>query len=274
MQDIAPFEASERTVLLVPAETGMVRTMIVGYSVLCYLMFLGVFLYLVGFVTNLVVPITIDGGEAGPWPVALAVDVLLLLAFGVQHSGMARKGFKERITRVLPRSMERSTYVLFSNLVLIALFVLWQPLPAMLWQAEEPLLRGAIYGVFAMGWVIVLLSTFLLSHFELFGLKQAWDHLRRRVPTLPQMRTPAFYRWVRHPLMTGFLIAMWATPDLSAGRAVFAAGMTLYILAGTRFEEKDLVTMFGDTYRRYQAKVPAFFPHPKKWLRRGETLND
>ncbi len=261
----------EKTVVLRPAaQSTLGRTLMVGYSSLCYLLFLGVFLYLIGFVSNLLVPVTIDGAgsagasAAGPWGMALAVNLLLLLAFGVQHSGMARVGFKKQITRFLPEAMERSTYVLMSSLVFVAIFAFWQPMPQMVWQLEQPILRGLAYGAFAMGWALVLLSTFLLSHFELFGLKQTWNHLQRRLPSLPTFKTPAFYRWVRHPLMTGFLIAMWATPDLTAGRALFAAGMTAYILVGTRFEEKDLVRFFGETYRRYQKKVPAFFPNPWK----------
>ena len=259
--------AVDKTVVLRPAQSTLSRSFMVGYSSLCYLLFQGVFLYLVGFVSNLVVPVTIDGtgaSAAGPWGVALTVNLLLLTAFGVQHSGMARAGFKRQITRFLPEAMERSTYVLVSSLMFVAIFALWQPMPQMIWQLEQPVLRGLAYGAFAMGWALVLLSTFLLSHFELFGLKQTWNHLQRRVPSLPTFKTPAFYRWVRHPLMTGFLIAMWATPDLSVGRALFAAGMTAYILVGTRFEEKDLVRLFGETYRRYQKKVPAFFPNPWK----------
>ncbi len=263
----------EKAVDLRPTHSTLSRSLMLGYSTFCYLLFLGVFLYLVGFVANVVVPVTIDGsGAAGPWGTALAVNLLLLLAFGVQHSGMARAGFKEKLTRWMPEAMERSTYVLVSSLVFVAIYALWQPMPHMLWQLEQPVLRGLAYGIFAMGWALVLLSTFLLSHFELFGLKQTWDHLRRRLPSLPTFKTPAFYRWVRHPLMTGFLIAMWATPDLSVGRALFAAGMTAYIVVGTWFEENDLVRAFGETYRRYQKKVPAFFPRPGKRLSSPEDL--
>lgn len=237
------------------------RGLIMTYGGLCYLLFLATFSYLIFFVGDLWVPRTASGPatELG-FGAALAVNLLLVAAFGLQHSVMARPSFKARITRVIPQAAERATFVLATNLVLIATFLFWQPLPQPIWQVETPLLRTAIWVLFFAGWGIVLLSSFLINHFELFGLQQAFHHLRSKVAAPMQFRTPLLYRLVRHPLMTGLLIAFWAAPDMNLGRLIFVLGMTVYIAIGVAHEEKDLVEAFGERYRQYRRDVPALVP--------------
>lgn len=240
----------------------MSRLLALLYGAVAYTVFLLTFLYAIGFVSGLGVPRTIDGGRGGAPAVALVIDLLLLGLFAVQHSGMARPAFKRWWTGYVPAPVERSTYVLASSLVLIVLFWQWRALPAPVWQVGHPAARMALYGLAAAGWLLVLSSTFLINHFDLFGLRQVWRYAHHRKP---EQATPfitrAFYRLVRHPLMLGFLIAFWATPYMSQGHLLFALMTTGYILLAVKcLEERDLVAQFGDTYRAYQRDVPMLLP--------------
>ncbi|MFA9429193.1 methanethiol S-methyltransferase [Egicoccus sp. AB-alg2] len=238
----------------------MRRLLLVGYGALAYLLFLGVFAYTVGFLANAVVPRGIDEGPAGPLPVAIAVNAALLGLFAVQHTVMARPGFKRWWTRFVPPSIERSTFVLAASLSLVLVVRLWQPMPETVWPVESGWLRVGLWGLYGLGWVTVVGSTFMIDHFELFGLSQVVARARERAHVPPPFRLTMLYAFVRHPIMVGFLIAFWATPDMSQGRLLFAALGTGYILLGVRFEERDLRASLGDTYRRYEAEVPRFVP--------------
>lgn len=246
----------------------MSRLIAMLYAAACYAVFLATFLYAIGFVAGLGVPRHIDNGSAEPLANALAIDVALLLLFAVQHSGMARPAFKRWWTRIVPVPVERSTYVLATSLVLALLFWQWRPLPQLVWQLDG-IARPALYVVSAVGWLLVLAGTFLISHFDLFGLRQAWLHLRGEYPDpdVPFVER-AFYRIVRHPLMLGFIIAFWAAPTMTLGHLLFALATTGYILVAVKFmEERDLVAHYGDTYRDYQRRVPMLLP----WPRRGRA---
>ena len=239
----------------------MVRAFYLAYAALCYAIFFATFLYLIAFVGNLpVVPVTIDAARTGPMATAVAVDIALVALFGIQHSVMARRGFKARWTRVVPEPIERSTYVLLASLVLILLFGCWYALPATVWAVENGIGAGILWALFASGWGIVLLSTFLLNHFELFGLQQAWFALRERAAAVPQLHQPLFYKVVRHPLYAGFFIAFWATPRMSVGHLLFAVGMSAYMLIAIRFEERDLIATFGGDYVAYRERVGMLVP--------------
>ena len=239
----------------------MVRAFYLVYAGLCYAIFFVTFLYLIAFVGNLpVVPVTIDAARTGPMATAVAVDIALVALFGIQHSVMARRGFKARWTRVMPEPIERSTYVLLASLVLILLFGCWYALPATVWAVENGIGAGILWALFASGWGIVLLSTFLLNHFELFGLQQAWFALRERAAAVPQLHQPLFYKIVRHPLYAGFFIAFWATPRMSVGHLLFAVGMSAYMLIAIRFEERDLIATFGGDYVAYRERVGMLVP--------------
>ena len=239
----------------------MVRAFYLAYAGLCYAIFFATFLYLIAFVGNLpVVPVTIDAARTGPMATAVAVDIALVALFGIQHSVMARRGFKARWTRVMPEPIERSTYVLLASLVLILLFGCWYALPATVWAVENGIGAGILWALFASGWAIVLLSTFLLNHFELFGLQQAWFALRERAAAVPQLHQPLFYKIVRHPLYAGFFIAFWATPRMSVGHLLFAVGMSAYMLIAIRFEERDLIATFGGDYVAYRERVGMLVP--------------
>ena len=240
----------------------MSRTLALLYGILCYTLFLAVFLYAIGFVGGFGVPKAIDDGAAGPLAAAVAVDLALLGLFAVQHSVMARPGFKRRWTKLVPPAVERSTYVLFASLALALLFWQWRPLPGTVWSVESAWGRGLLWGLFAVGWGLVLASTFMISHAHLFGLRQVADHGRRRAPASPGFQTPGLYRHVRHPIMLGFFVAFWATPEMSAGHLLFAAAASGYIVVGVALEERDLVAAFGERYRAYRAQVPAFVPRP------------
>lgn len=241
----------------------MSRVIALLYSAACYALFLAVFLYAIGFVAGVAVPKDIDDGVAGPLLPAVLVNTVLLLVFAFQHSVMARPGFKRVWTRIVPPVAERSTFVLATCIALVLLFWQWRPLPALVWHVDEPAVRVALYAFAAIGWLLVLTSTFLINHFDLFGLRQAWRHGK---PALDEpFVTRAFYRIVRHPIMLGFLIAFWSAPDMSVGRLLFALATTGYILVAVKYlEERDLVRAFGDRYRDYQRSVPMLLPWPKR----------
>jgi methanethiol S-methyltransferase len=230
------------------------------YGVVCYAAFFGTFLYAIGFVGNLVVPKSIDSAPEGPLGMALLVNALLLGVFAVQHSVMARPAFKRWWTRFVPRPAERSTYVLFSSLALIALFAFWQPIGGVIWDVQEPVGRAVLYGLFAFGWGLVLVATFLINHFDLFGLRQVWLHLRGREYRPLNFGTPGLYKIVRHPLYVGWLFAFWATPTMTAAHLFFALLTTAYILIAIRFEERDLVAEHGARYTEYRKQVPMLVP--------------
>ena len=230
------------------------------FGSLCYLAFLAVFIYLVAFVGDLGVVPSLDHGPAAPWAVALGIELGLLLLFGLQHSLMARPRFKRALARVLPTALERSTYVLLSSLALAILFACWRPLPRLLWEVRLPAGRLALWGLFWAGVGLALRSTFLISHADLFGLRQAWCRFRQEPYQEPLFRAGTLYGRVRHPLMLGFLLTFWATPRMTLGHLVFAGGMSAYILLGTLLEERDLAAKLGPAYEAYRRQVPMFFP--------------
>jgi protein-S-isoprenylcysteine O-methyltransferase Ste14 len=233
------------------------------YGLASYFMFFVTFLYAIGFVSGLVVPKTIDSGTVVPTAEAIIVNLLLLSVFAIQHSVMARKPFKRWWTRFVPPSVERSTYVLLSSLALDLLFWQWRPMPAIVWHVADPQIAMAITGLSLVGWLIVLTSTFLINHFELFGLHQVANNLAGRSMPAPRFRTPLYYQFVRHPLYLGFIVAFWAAPTMTAGRMLFAAVTTAYIVVGIMLEERDLVELFGDEYRRYKSRVSMLVPWRK-----------
>ena len=238
----------------------MARFVVLVYGCVVYLFFLGAFLHTIGFVANVPGLKTIDSGTAGDAWNAAVIDVLLLGLFAVQHSIMARRWFKEWWTKFVPRPAERSTYVLAASLAVALLLWQWRPIPATVWSVDEPFVRVLLIGLSVAGWTILLVATFLLNHFELFGLKQVFDHWRQRRDEPPTFRTPALYKLVRHPIYLGFILAFWATPRMSVGHLLFATMATGYILVGIFFEERDLIAQFGGQYRRYRTEVGMLLP--------------
>jgi protein-S-isoprenylcysteine O-methyltransferase Ste14 len=236
------------------------RILFFAYGTFSYLIFLATFLYAVGFIGNFGVPRALDGAATGPLGVSLAIDVLLLTLFAVQHSVMARKWFKEWWTTFVPKPIERSTYVLFSSVALILLFALWRPLGGVIWSVEDPVGRIVLRGLFAFGWGLVLFSTFLINHFDLFGLRQVWRNLLGQPESGLRFTTPGPYKLVRHPLYVGWLFAFWMTPVMTSAHLLFSIATTAYILLAIQFEERDLVREHGETYEQYRRSVPMLVP--------------
>jgi len=239
----------------------MARAFFMGFALVAYAIFFATFLYLIAFVGDLPwVPLTVDRGPETTLGVAVLVDVALITIFGLQHSVMARQGFKRAWTRIVPQPAERSVYVLAASAVLLLLFVGWRPIAGTVWEITNPLFADLLWALFGLGWLIVLTSTFLINHFELFGLQQAWFNLRGRAAAAPQFRQPFFYKFVRHPLYSGFFLAFWATPVMSYGHLLLALGMSTYMLIAIGYEERDLVGLFGKDYEDYRANVGKLTP--------------
>ncbi len=241
----------------------MNRILTLAYGLICYVVFFFTFLYSIGFVGNLLVPKSIDSGNEGSLVISLCINITLLVIFALQHSLMARPFFKKWFLRFIPQSIERSTYVLLSSLALILLFWLWQPLTTSVWQVENSIGRRLIDFIFWAGWLLVLLSTFMIDHFDLFGLRQVYLNFKARQYTSSDFATPWLYNYIRHPIMTGFIIAFWATADMTTGHLLFAVVTTLYIVAAIQFEEHDLIQQFGNTYSDYRRQVSMLFPLKK-----------
>ncbi len=247
----------------------MKRILFFAYGTFSYLIFLGTFLYAIGFIGNFGVPRTLDGPATGSLLISFAIDAGLLTLFAVQHSVMARKWFKQWWTRIVPKPVERSTYVLFSSVALIVLFALWRPLGGVIWSVEDPAGRLVLRSLFAFGWGLVLISTFLINHFDLFGLRQVWLHLLGRPEGGLKFTTPGPYKLVRHPLYVGWLFAFWMTPVMTSAHLLFSIATTAYILLAIQFEERDLVREHGETYEEYRKSVPMLVPSVRITKSRG-----
>lgn len=243
----------------------MTRALNLLFAIAVYAVFFATFLYLIIFVGDLqlgsVAPRTVDSpASVLPLGTALAIDAVLIALFGIQHSVMARPGFKRGWTKIIPPHAERSMFVLIASLMLIIMFRFWQPVGPYVWNVTAPVASDILWVLFWVGWGLVLISTFLINHFELFGLQQAWLHTRQREVEAPQLREPSLYRFVRHPMMLGFFFAFWATPSMSAGHLLLAAGMSVYILVALHYEERDLVGLFGADYENYRTRVGMLIP--------------
>jgi protein-S-isoprenylcysteine O-methyltransferase Ste14 len=244
----------------------MSRAAALLFAILCYAIFFATFLYLIIFVGDFAfATLTVNsGGTQSPPAVAAVVDVALIALFGLQHSIMARPSFKARWTRIVARPIERSVYVLAASIALMILFLLWRPLDDVVWNVRSTLVGGIIWLLFWIGWLTVLVTTFLINHFELFGLQQAWLHLRGREAAKPELRQPLFYRWVAHPLYAGFFLAFWAAPQMTVGHLLLAVGFSIYMLIAIRYEERDLTNLFGEDYRRYRSGVGMLTPRIRR----------
>lgn len=235
-----------------------------GYGLISYGIFLVTFLYAIGFVTNLVVSKSIDSGTEGPWLASLLVNLAVMSVFALQHSVMARQGFKRQWTKIVPPLLERSTFVLFASLSLLLMYWQWRPMTTPIWTIENPLAANVVFAVGMAGWLAVLAATFMINHFQLFGIAQASAFLSGKKPEVVSFRTPGMYRYVRHPIYFGFIVAFWATPQMTAGHLLFAAVTTAYIFVGIFFEERDLIRMHGDSYELYRKAVSMIVPGPAK----------
>jgi protein-S-isoprenylcysteine O-methyltransferase Ste14 len=242
----------------------MMRALVLLYGVVCYCVFFATFLYAIGFVGGVVVPKGIDDGAPVSFLMAFAVNLGLLSIFAVQHSVMARPAFKRWWTRFVPQAVERSTYVLASSVALILLFWLWRPMTTVIWDIEPVPARFVVWGFFWLGWLTVLVATFLINHFDLFGLRQVYLFATGHPYTPVGFRTPALHKFVRHPIMLGFLIAFWAAPTMTAGHLLFSAVTTAYVLLAIQLEEHDLVMFHGEDYRAYQRQVRMLLPVPTR----------
>jgi methanethiol S-methyltransferase len=242
----------------------MVRFAAFLYGLVCYAISFVTLLYTVGFVGNFTVPRSIDSAPVTSWHSALIVDAALIVVFGLQHSVMARKGFKNWWTQFVPKPIERSTYILCTSLCLIALFYLWQPIGGSIWNVANPAGVAILYTLFAFGWLLVLATTFWINHFDLFGLRQVWLYLRGKEYTQLNFATPSLYKYVRHPLYVGLLLAFWSTPTMTATHLGFALMTTAYILIGIQLEERDLADLYGKAYADYRRRVPMLFPFTRR----------
>lgn len=239
------------------------------YGTISYVIFLAAFIYAVGFVAGMVVPKGIDDGQTGPVGTSILVNVFLLSLFAIQHSVMARPAFKRWWTTIVPEPVERSTFVVLASLALLLMYWQWRPLPKAVWDVRESALRWVILAAYFLGWLIVLAATFMIDHFELFGLKQVWYYLRNQPLPKTTFKMNLLYRYTRHPLMLGFLIAFWAAPTLSQGRLLFAGVTTAYILVAIQIEERDLLRTIGEDYRNYRQQVSMLIPIPPKYKQRA-----
>jgi len=230
------------------------------YGITTYIIFFGTFLYAIGFVGNFFVPKSMDTGQSGPLAEALLINMLLLSVFAIQHSVMARKSFKKAWAKIIPTALERNTYVLFSSLALILIFWQWRPMGDVIWDVSNTMLGSVLIGVSLFGWFFVLISTFLLDHFELLGLKHAYFNLTGKEIAKSQFKTPGFYKIVRHPIYLGFTIAFWATPIMTTAHLLFAIGTLGYTIVGIYLEEKDLISLFGEEYEAYKGRVSMLVP--------------
>lgn len=249
----------------------MKRILVFTYGVICYALFFGTFLYAAGFIGNLFVPKSIDSGPTVPLWTALLLNSVLLGLFALQHSVMARKGFKTMLTKIIPPAAERSTYVLLSSVCLILLFAYWQPIGGVIWDVQDATGRALLYGLFAFGWLLVLVTTFLINHFDLFGLRQVWLYLRGKEYRPLGFVTPGPYNYVRHPLYVGWLFAFWATPTMTSAHLVFAIATTVYILIAIKLEERDLIEVHGEAYKAYRRQVPMLIPAGRKQMTLQES---
>ena len=246
-----------------PASNAPNRIVFFLYGLLGHVMFLAIFMYMIGFLGNLVVPRSIDSGTAGPLGRAIVINVLLILLFGVPHSIMARPGFKSWWTKRVPEPIERSTYVWIGNAAMILLLWQWRPMPETVWRIENPVVVAVLYGLFGFGWLLVFYSSFLIDHFDLFGTRHVYLHLRGREYTHPGFKDSMAYRLVRNPLMLGWFIAFWCTPLMSQGHLLFAIGLTAYGFVGIFCEERDHLRLQGGDYQRYRARTPMILPWPR-----------
>ena len=240
------------------------RLVFLTYGLVCYLVFLATFLYAIAFVGGIGVPRALDGPASGSLLAAVGIDAALLGLFAVQHSVMARRWFKERWTRIVPTPIERSTFVLFASLALAVLFWQWRPLGGSVWQVNDTAGRAVLWTLFGLGWALVFVCTLLIDHLELFGLRQVWNHFVGQPHVRPRFVTPGPYRLVRHPLYLGFVVAFWATPQMTLSHLLFASATTAYILIAIQFEERDLLRVHGRLYAEYRERVSMLLPVPSR----------